>query len=231
MRCRQLPSGDAIAVFTNEKMRKQLLEQGRIVIQQGNQKVNVPVGPVGREGEINYARYLIQVTLPAEVGIEAVTEALTNKCKIVEIIVDNTIRNMSTWYAVQFSPESKYKIYGGFRRLGDAIDLPEEIIIRGKRIYLNHAVSLYCETCGQIGQNSEGQIKIEQRRQERIKIDCIKRKKKEEEKKKCVATAADTLALRMKLEEDKHNNSTYDKLWREEKGKSGNTGKGGHLWA
>ncbi|CAG9319122.1 unnamed protein product [Blepharisma stoltei] len=191
-----------------------------MMIQLWSQKVNVPVGPVGRNGDINFLRYLMQVTLPIEIGIGDVLEALESRCRVVEVVIDNIMRDENTWYAVHFNPNSRYRIYGEFAKLEDAIDLPEEIVIKGRRIFINHAASLLCGICKQIGHNDEGHKRMEMQREERIRVDGIRRKKKEEERRVRVKAIGENLGLRMKLEDDKHNNSTYAGLIKAEEAKT-----------
>mmetsp|Transcript_8203 Transcript_8203/g.8056 ORF Transcript_8203/g.8056 Transcript_8203/m.8056 type:complete len:222 (+) Transcript_8203:98-763(+) len=134
LRCRQLPSGDAMVIFTSNAAKKKVLDPGRISVQHGVQRRIVPLGPVGKNGELNFQRYLVQVTLPLEVGIEDVVDALASSCKVVEVVSENTLRDGDATYTVHFNTNSKYRIYAEFARIEEAIDLPEGLIIKGKRV-------------------------------------------------------------------------------------------------
>mmetsp|Transcript_9149 Transcript_9149/g.9101 ORF Transcript_9149/g.9101 Transcript_9149/m.9101 type:complete len:157 (+) Transcript_9149:229-699(+) len=93
LRCRQLLSGDVVVIFTSEQAQGRMLDQGKIMIQLEDNKRHIPIEPMNKNGELNFQRYLIQVTLPVEIGIEEVIEYLSTKCKVVEVIADNTLRD------------------------------------------------------------------------------------------------------------------------------------------
>ncbi|CAG9314879.1 unnamed protein product [Blepharisma stoltei] len=52
LRCRQLPSGDVVVIYTSEQARRQMLKQGKITIQLEDSKRHVPIGPMNKNGEL-----------------------------------------------------------------------------------------------------------------------------------------------------------------------------------
>ncbi|CAG9318918.1 unnamed protein product [Blepharisma stoltei] len=52
LRCRQLPSGDAMVIFTSSQAKKKALDSGKIAVRHGAQTRIVPLGPVGKIGQI-----------------------------------------------------------------------------------------------------------------------------------------------------------------------------------
>ncbi|CAG9326706.1 unnamed protein product [Blepharisma stoltei] len=87
-----------------------------------------------KNGEINFTRYSIKITIPGEISLEDAISEISKKCRIVEVMVDNTIDTGEEEIIVHFSPNSRYLLYGEFDSLESALDLPDEIEIKGKSI-------------------------------------------------------------------------------------------------
>ncbi|CAG9327871.1 unnamed protein product [Blepharisma stoltei] len=91
----------------------------------------------------------------------------------------------------------------------NALDLPDEIMINGRKIWLNHAASLFCEKCGKIGHNEKGHDAIVWRKAERLEKGRIKREKREEERKMSRAAREELKQKLVYEEQDNLSSSSY----------------------
>ncbi|CAG9333692.1 unnamed protein product [Blepharisma stoltei] len=126
----------------------------------------VPLGPALKEGEINYVSYRVQVVVPTGIAVEEIIQELNKVGKVVEVAVDDVISSEGKSYNAHFSTNSRYAFYLEFETLEKALDLTDEIIIRNRKVWLNHTATLFCATCGEIGHNEKGHAKLKAKREE-----------------------------------------------------------------
>ncbi|CAG9330119.1 unnamed protein product [Blepharisma stoltei] len=179
--------------------REEMKKRGGILTAHRGKNIVIPVGPVVEKGIINYARYRIGFTFPVGIPIEKVVEVASTRCRVVEVIVDNALNCGGDRYSVHFSPHSRYIIYGEFGNVEEALDMPDELFIDGKRVILRHPGSLFCKICKQPGHNEEGHKKVVKRKNEKIKAERLRKDKRAQEKVLGLKTLTEE---QMQLQED-----------------------------
>ncbi|CAG9324945.1 unnamed protein product [Blepharisma stoltei] len=138
----------------------------------------IPIGILWLGGEINYNRYRINFTLPPGISIEETIKSLKQICDIKEIIMNNTIQNEGKFHSLNFIPEAKYTIYAEFNSLEQALDLTDILKIGNNSVWLNHAGTMQCNTCNEIGHLESNHDKIIEIREKRKRIKQSKKVKK-----------------------------------------------------
>ncbi|CAG9322070.1 unnamed protein product [Blepharisma stoltei] len=74
--------------------------------------------------------------------------------------MENTITEGKERRTVSFIPDSKYVLYAKFATLEQAMEFPEEFVIDGQTVWMNHAGALVRTVCNDRGHNEAGHERV-----------------------------------------------------------------------
>ena len=143
---------DIILVYENQVAARTIINKTRLSLSAPERVWRVPVGPVVAEGEINWERYAVSVTVPVDIEMGELIQKMKELGHVLEVVPGhqegaNTADSGATFY-LRLENEAH------------AATLPRSVEIAEHTIYLRHKMNLMCGTCHSKGHKQEDCARI-----------------------------------------------------------------------